>query len=94
MLFILIQVIRIEIKDYEVDLSYNLYSELAKQLEEAKIKIQRETPIFKVLEPAQIPVIKSEPKRSVMVLGIAFLGMILSIFIVLIKNYKSLGIFG
>ncbi len=79
---------------YEVDLSYNLYSELAKQLEEAKIKIQRETPIFKVLEPAQIPVIKSEPKRSVMVLGIAFLGMILTMLVILAKNYKSLGIFG
>ena len=79
---------------YEVDLSYNLYSELAKQLEEAKIKVHRETPIFKVLEPAQIPVKKSEPKRSVMVIGFAFLGLILSIFYVLIKNYKSLGIFG
>ena len=79
---------------YEVDLSYNLYSELAKQLEEAKIKVHRETPIFKVLEPAQIPVKKSEPKRSVMVLGFAFLGLILSMFIVLAKNYKSLGIFG
>ena len=79
---------------YEVDLSYNLYSELAKQLEEAKIKVHRETPIFKVLEPAQIPVKKSEPKRSVMVLGFAFLGLILSMLIVLIKNYKSLGTFG
>ena len=79
---------------YEVDLSYNLYSELSKQLEEAKIKVHRETPIFKVLEPAQIPVKKSEPKRSVMVLGFAFLGLILSMFIVLAKNYKSLGIFG
>jgi uncharacterized protein involved in exopolysaccharide biosynthesis len=79
---------------YEVDLSYNLYSELAKQLEEAKIKVHRETPIFKVLEPAQIPVIKSEPKRSVMVLGFAFLGLILSMFAVLVRNYKSLGIFG
>ena len=79
---------------YEVDLSYNLYSELAKQLEEAKIKVHRETPIFKVLEPAQIPVKKSEPKRSVMVLGFAFLGLILSMFVVLTKNYKSLGIFG
>jgi uncharacterized protein involved in exopolysaccharide biosynthesis len=79
---------------YEVDLSYNLYSELAKQLEEAKIKVHRETPIFKVLEPAQIPVKKSEPKRSVMVLGFAFLGLILSMLIVLVKNYKSLGIFG
>ena len=79
---------------YEVDLSYNLYSELAKQLEEAKIKVHRETPIFKVLEPAQIPVKKSEPKRSVMVIGFAFLGLILSMLFVLIKNYKSLGIFG
>jgi uncharacterized protein involved in exopolysaccharide biosynthesis len=76
---------------YEVDLSYNLYSELAKQLEEAKIKVHRETPIFKVLEPAQIPVKKSEPKRSVMVLGFAFLGLILSTFVVLGINYKELG---
>jgi uncharacterized protein involved in exopolysaccharide biosynthesis len=76
---------------YEVDLSYNLYSELSKQLEEAKIKVHRETPIFKVLEPAQIPVKKSEPKRSVMVLGFAFLGLILSIFAVLVLNYKELG---
>lgn len=79
---------------YEVDLSYNLYAELAKQLEESKIKVHRETPIFKVLEPAQIPVKKSEPKRSVMVIGFAFLGLILSIFCILVKNYKSLGIFG
>ena len=79
---------------YEVDLSYNLYAELAKQLEEAKIKVHRETPIFKVLEPAQIPVKKSEPKRSVMVLGFAFLGFILSLIWVLIKNYKSLGLMG
>jgi hypothetical protein len=79
---------------YEVDLSFNLYSELSKQLEEAKIKVHRETPIFKVLEPAQIPVKKSEPKRSIMVIGFAFLGLIGSIFYVLIRNYKSLGIFG
>lgn len=79
---------------YEVDLSYNLYSELSKQLEEAKIKVHRETPIFKMLEPAQIPVKKSEPKRSVMVIGFAFLGLIVSIFFVLAGNYKSLGIFG
>lgn len=79
---------------YEVDLSYNLYAELSKQLEEAKIKVHRETPIFKVLEPAQIPVKKSEPKRSVMVLGFAFLGLILSLVWVLIRNYKALGLMG
>ena len=79
---------------YEVDLSYNLYAELAKQLEEAKIKVHRETPIFKVLEPAQIPVKKSEPKRAVMVLGFAFLGLILGLVYVLARNYKALGLIG
>ncbi len=79
---------------YEVDLSYNLYAELAKQLEEAKIKVHRETPIFKVLEPAQIPVNKSEPKRTLMVLGFAFLGLILSLVWVLARNYKALGLMG
>jgi len=79
---------------YEVDLSYNLYAELAKQLEEAKIKVHRETPIFKVLEPAQIPVKKSEPKRSLMVIGFAFLGLMLSVIWVLARNYKALGLMG
>ncbi len=73
---------------YEVDLSYNLYSELTKQLEEAKIKIRRDTPIFKVLEPAQIPLKKSEPKRSIMVVGFLLLGAFLSTFYVIIKNIK------
>jgi uncharacterized protein involved in exopolysaccharide biosynthesis len=78
---------------YEVDLSYSIYAELAKQLEESKIKIHRETPIFKVLEPAQIPVRKSDPKRSVIVLGFAFAALILCILAVLGINYKSLGLF-
>lgn len=73
---------------YEVDLTYNLYSEITKQLEEAKIKIHKETPIFKVLEPAQIPVKKSEPKRSVIVLGFAFLGVIVGVLFVLLRNFK------
>ncbi|MDH4460134.1 MAG: Wzz/FepE/Etk N-terminal domain-containing protein [Flectobacillus sp.] len=73
---------------YEVDLSYNLYSELTKQLEEAKIKIRRDTPIFKVLEPAQIPLKKSEPKRAILVVGFLIFGLFLSTFYVIIKNIK------
>jgi len=74
---------------YDVDLSYNLYSELTIQLEEIKIKVHHEIPIFKVLEPAQISMTIIEPKLSTMVIGFAFLGLILSMFYVLIRNYKS-----
>jgi uncharacterized protein involved in exopolysaccharide biosynthesis len=78
--------------DNELQLSYNLYSEITRQLEEAKIKMSRETPIFKVLEPAQVPLNKSEPKRSVMVLGFAFLGLFLGMGYAIIKglDFKKL----
>jgi LPS O-antigen subunit length determinant protein (WzzB/FepE family) len=36
---------------------------------------------------------KSEPKRSIMVIGYLLVGLILSILAVLARNYKSLGIF-
>lgn len=73
---------------YEVDLSYNLYSELTKQLEEARIKVRRDTPIFKVLEPAQIPLKKAEPKRVLLVIGFLLLGVFLSTAYVVLKNIK------
>jgi uncharacterized protein involved in exopolysaccharide biosynthesis len=78
--------------DNELQLSYNLYSEITRQLEEAKIKMSRETPIFKVLEPAQVPLNKSEPKRSVMVIGFAFLGLFLGMGYAIIKglDFKKL----
>jgi uncharacterized protein involved in exopolysaccharide biosynthesis len=78
--------------DNELQLSYNLYSEITRQLEEAKIKMSRETPIFKVLEPAQVPLKKSEPKRSVMVIGFAFLGLFLGMGYAIIKglDFKKL----
>lgn len=71
---------------YEVDLSYNLYSELTKQLEESKVKIHRETPVFKILEPAQIPLKKSEPKRSVLVMAFVILGGIISVMYIFFKS--------
>ena len=45
-------------------LEQSVYNELSKQLEQARIKVQEETPIFKVLEPPTIPLRKSGPKRT------------------------------
>ncbi len=60
----------------EFILSQDLYNTLSKQAEMAKIKVQQETPVFKILEPAKIPLKKSGPKRSLLILGFALLGMI------------------
>ena len=77
---------------YEVDLAFNLYSSLSSQLSEAQIRVQKETPIFKVLEPAQVPLSRSSPKRSLITIGAMFIGIFVSLVIVFFKsvNLKEL----
>ncbi len=57
----------------------NVFNDLTRQYEQAKIKVEEETPVFKVLEPAKIPLKRSEPKRTIMVIISAFLGMLVGV---------------
>ncbi|MDO5608760.1 MAG: Wzz/FepE/Etk N-terminal domain-containing protein [Capnocytophaga sp.] len=63
----------------EFNLAYNLYSELAKQLETQKIKVKEETPVFTVIEPVTVPIERSKPKRLIIIAIWMFLGLALSI---------------
>jgi uncharacterized protein involved in exopolysaccharide biosynthesis len=69
----------------EFNLSFNLYNGLAQQLEQAKIQVQRVTPVFKVLEPVKIPIEKSKPKRLLIIIGMLFLGGIFALTIIFVK---------
>ncbi len=77
---------------YDVDLAFNVYSNLTNQTTEAKIKLQKETPVFKVLAPAQIPLKRVSPKRSLITLGGFFLGLFIALLGVFFKsvNMKEL----
>jgi uncharacterized protein involved in exopolysaccharide biosynthesis len=77
---------------YEVDMAYNLYTTISGQYEESKVKLHRETPVFKVLEPAQVAVQKDGPKRSLITIGFMFVGVFLSLIYVFFKtvNLKEL----
>ena len=77
---------------YEVDLAFNLYSSLTTQLSEAQIRVQKETPIFKILEPARVPLSRTSPKRSLITIGAMFIGIFVSLVIVFFKsvNLKDL----
>lgn len=55
------------------DLAFNLYNGLSQKLEETKLRLQEETPVFEVLEPVQIPIERSSPNRILIVL-LFFLG--------------------
>lgn len=68
-------------------LAQSVYNELSKQLEQARIKVQEETPVFKILEPATIPLQKTGPKRTVIILIFAVVTMIVGCFFQLTKTF-------
>ena len=62
----------------EFDLVNTVYSELAKQKEQAAIQLSKDTPTFSVLDPVEVPKEKTGPKKSLYVLGSFFIGLAFS----------------
>lgn len=58
----------------EYDLAFQMYNNLAQQLEEARIKVQKDTPIFSTLHPVEVPNSPSSPDRFLIVFASIFLG--------------------
>ncbi|MBQ8704651.1 MAG: lipopolysaccharide biosynthesis protein [Bacteroidales bacterium] len=63
-----------------------VYMELAKQLEQAKMKVKKDTPSFSIIEPVTIPM-KPANSRAKQVFIWTFLGIVLGCGIVLVKGY-------
>lgn len=57
----------------DMSLAYQVYSQVAQQLQVARAKIQEEKPVFAVVEPASIPLFPSGTSRKVIFIGIVFL---------------------
>ena len=75
---------QLEKLDAEYTLAMNLYSELATQLEQAKINVKETTPILTVINPVTIPLEKSKPRRSIILFGWTFFGVVLGMGAVLV----------
>ena len=71
----------------EYDLTFTVYSELAKQLETQRLQVKKDTPIFTVLQPVSIPLEKSAPKRALILIVYLFLGFVLSLGYLFVKKY-------
>lgn len=59
----------------DMNLAYQVYSQVAQQLQVARAKIQEEKPVFAVVEPATIPLLPSGTSRKTILLGIVFLAI-------------------
>jgi uncharacterized protein involved in exopolysaccharide biosynthesis len=63
----------------------SVFQELAGQVEQAKIQVNKDTPIFTIIEPVSVPLERSKPKRTITVIIWTFLGAVFSVGWVLVK---------
>ena len=64
----------------DVSLAYQVYSQVASQLQIARAKVQEEKPIFAIVEPAVVPLEPSGTSRKIYVLAFVFLSVCIVIF--------------
>lgn len=62
----------------DMSLAYQVYSQVAQQLQVARAKVQEEKPVFAVVEPAVVPLQPSGTSRKVIVVGFVFLAVALT----------------
>ncbi len=63
----------------DMSLAYQVYSQVANQLQVARAKVQEEKPVFAVLEPAVVPQQPSGMGKKVYILLFIFLSLVLAI---------------
>lgn len=59
----------------DMNLAYQVYGQVAQQLQVARAKVQEEKPVFAVVEPAVVPLKPSGTSRKVILLGVVFLAV-------------------
>lgn len=60
----------------DMSLAYQVYSQVAQQLQVARAKVQEEKPVFAVVEPAVVPLQPSGTSKKVIVIGFVFLAVV------------------
>ena len=70
----------------ELNISESIVQQLASQVEQAKLQVNKDTPVFTTIQPVNIPFERSAPKRSLIVIIFGFIGMIASVGYVLVKE--------
>ena len=72
---VILQSVRIEQErlQNEQSLAFQVFSQVATQLEMSKAKLQEEKPAFAILEPASVPLLPSSTSRKMILIGTVFL---------------------
>jgi uncharacterized protein involved in exopolysaccharide biosynthesis len=64
----------------------SVYAEMAKQLEQAKMQVKKDTPVMTIIQPVTVPMQPSNSRAKTLVVWV-FLGFMLGCGLVLAKGY-------
>ena len=70
----------------EYSIALNVVTELATQVESAKLRVNKDTPIFSVIDPVTVPTQKEYPKRINIVVLFLFFGFVIASTYILVKQ--------
>ena len=77
---------RVDRLERELNIASSVVEQLASQVEQAKLQVNKDTPVFTIIEPVTVPFERSAPKRSLIVVIWTFLGVVLSTGYILAKD--------
>lgn len=75
---------------FETELAFALYNNIGRRLQEAKIQVQEETPVFRIHEPATVPTRPASPRASRLLGGSIFVGFFLGIVLHYARRSQSI----
>lgn len=74
----------------EMNLAYQVYTQMSQQLQMAKAKVQEITPVYTVVQPATVPLRASKPSKLMILVGFVFLAGVGSVgWILFVKDFIS-----
>ncbi len=79
--------IKLKSLERDYDLVFGVFSELAKKMEAQQIQVKEDTPVFTVIKPVSVPIIRAKPNRPMILFVWTFLGLIIGIGVILGKLY-------
>jgi LPS O-antigen subunit length determinant protein (WzzB/FepE family) len=65
----------------------SVFQDLARQLEQAKIQVKKDTPVFTIVEPVSVPLLKSKPNPPKILFMWIFLSGFVGVFIIFTRHY-------
>ena len=72
----------------ELSIAQSVYAELARQHEQARLKVQQQTPVFTVLESPTVPPERASPRRALIVALFALFGLAVGVAWAVLRQFN------